>query len=78
MSACVGWHAEPECPLYGDMHGCRLPDGHAGANHVCVCGQQARAHRTLARPNARNGAVLQLCDDGRWVTVDEYPLGATA
>lgn len=36
MVACVGWPADPPCPVYGDLHGCKLPDGHTG-RHVCKC-----------------------------------------
>jgi hypothetical protein len=42
---CVGWHADPPCPVYGAMHGCARPDGHPGKNHRCACGQLARNWR---------------------------------
>lgn len=39
MSVCIGWEADPLCPVYGAMHGCELPDGHPEVGgHVCACG----------------------------------------
>lgn len=46
MSACIGWHGP--CDLYGDMHGCRFPDGHHG-RHVCLCAHQAPVLRQRPR-----------------------------
>jgi hypothetical protein len=43
MIACVGWPADPVCPFYGDMHGCRHPDGHNGKRHECACGSTIRS-----------------------------------
>jgi hypothetical protein len=48
VTACVGWPGE--CAMYGDMHGCRLPDGHTG-RHICHCATIApplRPERTRA------------------------------
>ncbi len=42
MNACVGWRADPPCPVYDDMHGCCLPDDmHNGRAHECACGERA-------------------------------------
>jgi hypothetical protein len=43
MAACVGWNAEPECGVYGEMHGCRHPEGHSGRAHECPCGATIRS-----------------------------------
>lgn len=52
MNPCIGWHGE--CDMYGDMHGCKLPDGHHG-RHVCACA-------TLAPPlRQRQRAPVAAC-----------------
>lgn len=42
---CVGWDADPACPVYGAMHGCALDDDHRGA-HICKCGMNSRGQQT--------------------------------
>jgi hypothetical protein len=51
MTPCIGWHADPPCPVYGDFHGCRHPDRHGGNTggakvHECLCGATTRATRS--------------------------------
>ena len=70
---CIGWAADPFCPMYGLMHGCRHNDRHHGA-HVCVCGAQSRNGHP-PRPVARCGTAAgykrhlrrqeQTCDECR-------------
>lgn len=44
---CVGWPADPSCDVYGDVHGCALPDEHPGL-HLCACGVDSRGQRVPA------------------------------
>lgn len=45
MTLCIGWDADPPCDVFGDTHGCELPDPHPGAIHVCSCGLDMRGRR---------------------------------
>jgi len=42
MTPCIGWLADPPCPVHGITHGCRWPEGHTGGHHECICGATCR------------------------------------
>lgn len=54
--ACIGWPAEPACPVYGTFHGCKLPDGHTQRRHVCACGEAS-----LRIAGVRLGEAVPAC-----------------
>lgn len=50
---CVGWPADPPCPVHGEWHGCVGEcGGGSGRSHACRCGAKM-SNRDLKSVNAK-------------------------
>ena len=57
VSACIGWEAEPRCPVNGAFHCCKLEDGHNDRQHVCECGETTAPNTARRLPAAPHGTI---------------------